>query len=143
MKDGTNPYKLDDNGNQTKEPKEGAVKVQFLAPLTSENGSDLSNYYFFDSDKNAYYIVVVEDYQYTTTQLKNADNKHVTFAGEENSTIIGVDNDVARIALDLASSSSYSSDAVLDVLKEFEISKNIHDQSFYDYMKTTYADIFE
>jgi hypothetical protein len=143
MKDGSNPYETGEDGKQTL--KANAVEVKFLTPATSENGSDLSNYYFFDSTTNAYYIVVVEEYRYTASNLKSVDYKHVTYQGTEESeqTIIGVDNDMARIALELSSSTSYSTEAILKVLEEYEITTNIHDQAFYDYMKENYSKLFD
>lgn len=133
MEDGSEAYDADGK------VKEGAKEVKFLTPLNSENGSELSNYYFYDSEGDAYYIVVVSEYAYTTSKLQDK----VTYNASDKTLIEKVDSDVARIALELASSSSYSSDAILDVLDEYKISTNIHDQNFYDYMNENYADIFD
>lgn len=116
-------------------------KINFLTPLTSENKDNvLGQYYFFDSDTNAYYIVVVDNYKYTSTNLKETlshDDK------DHPDLITGVKNDTARIAIALSSSSSYSKDSINEVLKEANVKDNIHDQRFYDYMAENYGVLFE
>ena len=111
--------------------------VAFLTPATSENGTDLGKYYFYDSTTDAYYIVVVNNYEYTSTNLK----KKVSYK-EGTDEIKSVDIDVAKIAVALSSSSTFSSESILAVLKEYKVAEHIHDETFYDYMKDNYSDLF-
>ena len=80
---------------------------------------------------------MVEDYKFTSTNLKDSSTK------DADGNIIKVKNDTARIAIALSSSSSYSTDSITAALKEAKIIENIHDQTFYDYMKENYSSLFD
>ena len=113
--------------------------VTFLTPASTENGDELGQYYFYDAGTSAYYIVVIENYQYSSTVLKEQVKDHINNEG----VVTQVTNEIARIALKLADSSTYKSNALLEVFEEYGVANNIHDQKFYDYMEENYADIFE
>ncbi len=113
--------------------------TKFLTPATYETGSDLGQYYFFDSSTNAYYIVVVEDTEFSSSKLRELSVMDET----NNNKALSVSEKVAKVALELSSSSTYSSNAVLEALEEAGIATHIHDQTFYDYMVSNYADIFD
>lgn len=113
--------------------------VTFLTPASYENGNELSKYYFYNADSNAYYVVVIENYSYSSTELKEQ-------IGEANFVEGGattVTNEVAKVALKLADSSTYKTNALLEAFKEYGVINNIHDQKFYDYMEENYASLFE
>lgn len=117
--------------------------VLFLSPATTETSSVLSKYYFYESGEDAYYIVTVDNYDYSSSTLKTK----VTY---EDDVLVKVNNEVTRIALELSSSSTYKNESLIKVFKKYGLgdekgykSENIHDQTFYDYMKTNYPDIFE
>jgi hypothetical protein len=111
----------------------------FLTPATYETGSELGQYYFFDSSTNAYYVVVVEDSEFSSSKLRELSVMDET----NNNKATKVSEKVAKVALELSSSSTYSSNAVLEALDEAGIATHIHDQTFYDYMVSNYADIFD
>ena len=113
--------------------------VTFLTPASTENGDDLGRYYFYDSGTSAYYVVVIENYKYSSTVLKDQVKDHIN----EEGVVTQVTNEIARIALKLADSSTYKSNALLEVFEEYGVANNIHDQTFYDYMEENYADLFE
>lgn len=60
-----------------------------------------------------------------------------------NNKALKVSEKVSKVALELASSSTYSSQAVLEALEDAGIATHIHDQTFYDYMLSNYPDIFD
>lgn len=113
--------------------------VTFLTPASTENGDELGQYYFYNADSNAYYIVVIENYNYSSTVLKEQVKEFIN----EDGVVTKVTPEIARIALKLADSSTYKSKALLEAFEEYGIANNIHDQTFYDYMEENYADIFE
>ena len=113
--------------------------VTFLTPASTENGDELGQYYFYDAGTSAYYIVVIENYQYSSTVLKEQVKDNIN----EEGVVTQVTNEIARIALKLADSSTYKSNALLELFEEYGVANNIHDQKFYDYMEENYADIFE
>ena len=118
---------------------EGAYTVTFLTPASTENGDDLGQYYFYDAGTGAYYIVVVENYSYSSTKLKEQVESYINDEG----VVTQVTNEIARIAIKLADSSTYKTNALLELFEEYGVANNIHDQTFYDYMEENYADIFE
>ncbi len=113
--------------------------VTFLTPSTYETGAELGQYYFFDSSSNAYYVIVVEDSEFSSSKLRELSVMDAT----NNNKATKVSEKVAKVALELASSSTYSSNAVLEALEDAGIATHIHDQTFYDYMVSNYADIFD
>ena len=113
--------------------------VTFLTPASTENGDKLGQYYFYDAGTSAYYVVVVENYSYSSTVLKEQVKDHIN----EEGVVTKVTNEIARIAIKLADSSTYKSNALLELFEEYGVANNIHDQTFYDYMEENYADIFE
>ena len=74
-----------------------------------------------------------------SSKLKDQVKDHINDEG----VVTQVTNEVARIALKLADSSTYKSNALLELFEEYGVANNIHDQTFYDYMEENYADIFE
>lgn len=113
--------------------------VTFLTPASTENGDGLGKYYFYNADSNAYYVVVIENYNYSSTVLKEQVKDYIN----EEDVVTKVTPEIARIALKLADSSTYKSNALLEAFKEYGVANNIHDQTFYDYMEENYADLFE
>ena len=118
---------------------DSSYKVTFLTPASTENGDDLGQYYFYDAGTGAYYIVVVENYEYSSTKLKEQVKDYINDEG----VVTKVTTEIARIAIKLADSSTYKSNALLELFEEYGVANNIHDQTFYDYMEENYADIFE
>ena len=113
--------------------------VTFLTPASTENGDELGQYYFYDANTEAYYVVVIEEYKYSSTVLKEQVEEHTN----EEGVVTQVTNEIARIALKLADSSTYKTNALLEVFEEYGVANNIHDQTFYDYMEENYGDLFE
>ena len=113
--------------------------VSFLKPASHENGDALGQYYFYDAGTNAYYVVVIDEYKYSSSILKDQVKDYTN----EEGVVTKVTSEIAKIALKLADSSSYKTNALLEVFEEYGVANNIHDQKFYDYMEENYADIFE
>ncbi|MDD6250920.1 MAG: hypothetical protein PUA88_07865 [Bacillales bacterium] len=110
-------------------------EVRFLTPATSENDSTLSKYYHFDSSTNAYYIVLVNDYNFSSTAL----NEETTEV--DGKKVYG--KNTKKIAEQLGESSSNQREAVIKYLKKYQIADNVHDQDFYEYLENNYSEIFD
>lgn len=113
--------------------------ITFLTPATYETSSEYGQYYFYDSSSSAYYIVIVEDSEFSSSNLRELSTMDET----NNNKALKVSEKVSKVALELASSSTYSSQAVLEALEDAGIATHIHDQKFYDYMVSNYPDIFD
>lgn len=104
----------------------------FLTPKSTPNGSDkdtyLTQYAYFDSATNAYYVVIV-DSVYNTTILNN--NKD---SAETKETAM----EIARI---LGKTSTNQKEALIHYLDKYDL--EFGDQSFYDYIESTYPDVLE
>ena len=99
---------------------------------TSSCIAQAANLYHYDAESSTYYVVIVDQYDYNTADLKG---------GEEDGTNEEVKNKAIRIATLLGENESYQQDALIHYFKEYNIS--YHDDDFYSYLESTYPDIFE
>lgn len=113
--------------------EEEAPSVKILTPkVSSSNDTDyVSKYAYYDSSTDAYYIVVVNDY-YTTAKLRKDENGNTS---EETKKA------ALKIARLLSTTSSNQKSAILHYLEEYGL--EFGDQSFYDYIESTYPEYFE
>ncbi len=98
---------------------------------------DAENYVHYDSSSKTYYVVIVDDYNYSTSEeglgkdFENATTEQKAKALE--------------VALLLGDDSSHQNDAIVHFFKKenaiYELA--YHDDDFYEYMKSTYPEIFE
>lgn len=97
-----------------------------------------ANFIHYDSDAKKYYVVVIDDYSYSTADT-DLGNK---YSDEKKDKAL-------EVAILLGEDSTYQKEALihyfkLENKKEADFYKVLyHDQDFYDYMKSTYPEIFE
>lgn len=120
----------------TMKDTENSVKV--LTPkltLNQEKDDYVNKYAYFDSSSNAYYIVIVDDY-FNTTKLRDgkADSEILNEEAKSNAL------EIARL---LSTTSSNQKDALLHYLELDEYKLEFGDQSFYDYIESTYPELLE
>ncbi len=105
--------------------------IKFLTPAKTENNGNLaSKIVHYDSSTGTRYVVIIEDVYNSTVfddAVKNDDKAMLANAVE-----------IAEI---LADNSTNKRDAIIHYLKEFNI--EIHDQAFYDYIDSTYGEVFD
>lgn len=94
--------------------------------------SQAANLYHYDSESSSYYIVLVDDYKYTTQDLSGGENDGTDTAKKLRAL------EIAKI---LGENSSYQKDSLVHYFKEYKI--GYHDDDFYSYLETTYPEIFE
>ena len=113
---------------------ENSIKVLTPKLTLNQDGDDYVNKYaYFDSSSNAYYIVIVDDY-FNTTKLRDgkADSENLNEEAKANAL------EIARL---LSTTSSNQKDALLHYLEEYGL--EFGDQSFYDYIESTYPELLE
>lgn len=105
--------------------------VTFLTPKVTPNGSVndyLTQYAYYDSSTNAYYIAIVGA-TYNTTKL----NDHKDSAETKE-----VAMEIARI---LGKTSTNQKEALVYYLDKYDMS--FGDQDFYDYIESTYSEVLD
>ena len=113
---------------------ENSIKVLTPKLTLNQDGDDYVNKYaYFDSSSNAYYIVIVDDY-FNTSKLRDgkADSENLNEEAKANAL------EIARL---LSTTSSNQKDALLHYLEEYGL--EFGDQSFYDYIESTYPELLE
>ncbi len=100
----------------------GKDDIKFLVPERVENNNDFaSKIIHYDASSSTRYVVIVDAVYNSLTELD--------------------DKDAVEIAEILAENSTNKRDSIIHYLKEFNI--EIHDQAFYDYINSTYSEVFE
>ncbi len=94
--------------------------------------SQAANLYHYDADSSRYFVVLVDQYDYSTADLSG---------GDQDGTDTAKKAKAIEIAKILGENSSYQQDALIHYFKEYNIA--YHDDDFYSYLETTYPDIFE
>ncbi len=93
-----------------------------------------SNYIHHDADSKTYYVVIVDEYKYSTAE--DGLGKELTEATKDKAL---------EVAILLGEDSTQQTDAITHYFKTDNDLYEIlyHDSDFYDYMKANYPDIFE
>lgn len=104
-----------------------------VTPNDNVSKDPSSQYAYYDSSTNAYYIVVFENY-YNTTILKNGQDGAENFSQETKDKAL----EIARI---LGTSSNNQTNAVTYYLDYYDL--QFGDQNFYDYIESTYPSVFD
>lgn len=96
--------------------------------------ADAANYVHYDSSSKTYYVVIVDAYNYSTSSTDLG--TELTDSTREKAL---------EVAILLGDDSSHQNDAIIHYLKKEDSIYDIcfHDEDFYDYMKSSYAEIFE
>ena len=93
-----------------------------------------SNLIHYDSASSTYYIVLVDQFAFATTDLEGGDSKaeNVNVERKEKAT---------EIAILLGENSTYQKDTLLHYFEEYELA--YHDDAFFEYVESTYEELFE
>ena len=92
------------------------------------------NLIHYDSGSSTYYIVIVDDFRYSTTHLEGGESTAENVNEEKKAKAIDA-------AILLGENSTYQEDALLHYFEEYGLT--YHDQDFYDYLSSTYEELFE
>lgn len=115
---------------------ENSIKVLTPKLTLNQEGDDYVNKYaYFDSSSNAYYIVIVDDY-FNTTKLRDGKKDSENLNEEAKANAL----EIARL---LSTTSSNQKDALIHYLQLDEYKLEFGDQSFYDYIESTYPELLE
>ncbi len=94
-----------------------------------------SNLIHSDSSSSSYYVIIVDDYSYSTNDLAT-DKEGLTEEEKAERT-----RKATEIAIQLGEHSTYQNDTILHYFEENKLS--YHDDTFYEYVKSTYKELFE
>lgn len=92
------------------------------------------NLIHYDASSSTYYIVIVDAYDYSTTDLAGGESTAETVDTNKRAKAINT-------AILLGENSTYQEDTLLHYFEEYGLT--YHDQDFYDYLSSTYEDLFE
>lgn len=111
-------------------------KINDVADYTTIGGcvKAAENYVHYDSSSKTYYVVIVDDYKYSTAD--DGLGKELTDATKAKAL---------EVAILLGEDSTHQKDAIVHYFKNENDIYTIcyHDEDFYDYMKSNYPEIFE
>lgn len=117
------------------------TKVNSIVDYTTIEGciKAAENYVHYDSSSKTYYVILVDDYGYSTDETEGLGKEYKEDASDE------VKAKALEVGLLLGDDSSYQNDAVIHYFKEDNDIYRLyfHDDDFYDYMESNYAEIFE
>ena len=104
-----------------------------LTTPEGQNDGDNRQVIFYDSSTTAYYLVQINEVVTTGVLAKNSDDTEEQLAYKKRL--------VKEVSYLMVDQSSYKTDSVVYFLKDLDIEFN--NESFYEYMKTTYPALFE
>lgn len=106
-------------------------KRYLTAPMSEQGSSDDIVYY--DSASKTYYLVEIRDV-ITNSALERKDGDSEEVAADKKKRAM-------EVAYEMAPTSNYTKNSTVHYLKNADI--DWHDEDFYNYIKTNYADVFE
>lgn len=114
-------FKAGDNGTLNFNTKEKALNAA-------------ANLIHYDANSSTYYVVLVDAYDYSTTDLAG---------GESTAETVDVTkkNKAIETAVLLGENSTYQEDSLLHYFEEYGLT--YHDDAFYEYLSSTYEELFE
>ncbi len=92
------------------------------------------NLIHYDSSSSTYYVIIVDDYSYSTSDLADGEATAENINAEKREKAINT-------AILLGENSSYQESSLLYYFEEYGLT--YHDQDFYDYITSTYEELFE
>lgn len=92
------------------------------------------NLIHYDSSSSTYYVIIVDDYSYSTSDLADGEATAENINAERREKAINT-------AILLGENSSYQESSLLYYFEEYGLT--YHDQDFYDYITSTYEELFE
>lgn len=107
--------------------------LRLLTTPEGQNDGDNRQVIFYDSSTTAYYLVQINEVVTTGVLAKNSDDTEEQLAYKKRL--------VKEVSYLMVDQSSYKTDSVVYFLKDLDIEFN--NESFYEYMKTTYPALFE
>lgn len=114
-------FKAGDNSSLVFDTKEKA-----LAAAT--------NLIHYDANSSKYYVVLVDAYDYSTTDLAGGES-------DAENVDLTKKNKAIETAILLGENSTYQEDTLLHYFEEYGLS--YHDDAFYEYLSSTYEELFE